>query len=363
MFEVIDVQVHLPRLVTDWRAGHPRATEADAPDWSRPFPLMEPPPPDVTLAGALTAMDAAGISGLVIDEWIGIDDDGCIAPNRRTGSGAHRYSHDLAIYASQRYPERFSFLGRVDPTEPDVDGVVKALAVHRGLRYLRMDPLPWTDQVERFAAGGYAPVFAAARRHGVAVSVLSSGPELEQYLQQFPDVPVLVDHSGSRVRRNEGIFDYGRYENVALKWSQTESASTEDYPYRDAWPYLLRALECFGRERVLFASDWTEHQIEGSWAASFGWILETDELSASDKEWILGRSARTLLGWSAIDGLPVGVGKYFDCSTWHPSIRISGADDDQFVANMTAHMERWHPSHPRSPELLLARAKGGWAGP
>src|SRR6202000_383390 len=78
----------------------------------------------------------------------------------------------------------------------------------------------------------------------------------------------------------------------------------------------------------------------------FWWILESDELSAADKQWILGRSARTILRWPA-------PAYHFDCAQAHPSIRVSGTDEDDFVANLRAHLERWHPQPGFDPPRRL----------
>jgi hypothetical protein len=192
-------------------------------------------------------------------------------------------------------------------------------------------------------------------------------PNLEQYLSAFGDVQFILDHMGTSNPRAEAtgserfgdfdaVFELGRrFGNLAVKWSTVESASAEVYPYRDVFPYLLSALDVFGRERILWASDWSEHKIQQSWAQSFWWILDSDELSDADKEWILGRSTRTLLRWPAV-GEDVSVGMYLNCSHSHPAIRISGRSEDEFVENMRAHLDRWHP-HQMTREQMLARAR------
>jgi predicted TIM-barrel fold metal-dependent hydrolase len=370
--EIVDAQVHIPRLVTDGRPGHARAGEADAPVWDAPgLPPFESPERDVILTATLTGMDAAGVNALVIDEWIGHNEQGRSQPGHPVGDGGYRWSFDFSQYAAERYPERFSFLARAHPFDPEVEDVVARLASVPGMRCLRVDPMPWLDEIDAFRDGKYATVFAAALRHDLPVFVWSNGrflPNLEQYLRQFPDLQFVIDHMGTsnpaaeatgrdRFGDFDTLFALGRdYENLGVKWSTVESGSAEVYPYRDMFPYLLRALEVFGRERVLWASDWSEHKLQHSWAQSFLWILESDELSTSDKEWLLGRSTRTLLRWPAV-GAEVGSGLYLDCANAHPTIRVSGADDDEFLANMRAHLARWHPHHQATREQLLARAR------
>ncbi len=52
--------------------------------------------------------------------------------------------------------------------------------------------------------------------------------------------------------------------------------------------------------------------------------------------------------------------KYTDCAQGHTSIRISGKDDNEFVANVQAHLKATHPQMPTPPrEQILAMAKQG----
>jgi L-fuconolactonase len=317
-------------------------------------------------------MDAAGVDALVIDEWLGHDEQGRMAPGHDI-PGGYRNTFDLSAFVCERYPERFSFLSRIDYTDPDPDEAMAELAATPGMRCLRISPMPWLPEMDAFRAGKFAHLFEAAQRHGLPVFVWSNGselPHLVQYLERFPDLQIILDHLGTgsplpeergpeRYAELDAVAELGRrYDNLAVKWSTTESQSAEPWPYRDMFPYLLRALEAFGRERILWASDWSQHKLQQTWAQSFYWILESDELSATDKEWILGRSLRTILRWPAV-GDEVGAGLYFDCAHAHPSMRITGATEDEFVANMRAHSARWHPQPHLlgSREQMLARAR------
>jgi hypothetical protein len=53
-------------------------------------------------------------------------------------------------------------------------------------------------------------------------------------------------------------------------------------------------------------------------------------------------------------------GKYTDCAQGHSSVRISGKDDDQFVANVLAHLKATHSTMPTpTRDQILAMAKTG----
>jgi predicted TIM-barrel fold metal-dependent hydrolase len=374
--EIVDAQVHLPRMVTDWRKGHPRPGEVGAPALpalsSRAF---EPADWDTILTATLTAMDAAGVDAVVIDEFLGHDEKGRIVPGRELPDGGYRFTYDFSAYACERYPERFSFLARVAFDDPEPEAVLAELAATGGMRCLRITPMPGQPDLDAWREGRLGYLVEAAGKHDLPIFVWSNGPDLsylDQYLRRYPDVQLIVDHLGLgmgsarpeervavRDAELDAVLELGRrYDNLAVKWSMVETHSVEPYPYRDMFPHLLRALDVFGRERILWASDWSQHKVQQSWAQSYWWILESDELSNEDKQWMLGRSARTILRWPAL-GDAVGNGLYFDCSHGHPSIRISGRDDDEFVEKMREHVERLHPppSLLGTREQVLARAR------
>ena len=60
--------------------------------------------------------------------------------------------------------------------------------------------------------------------------------------------------------------------------------------------HLRRVIDAFGAERVLWASDFTESRPH-TWAQSLHYLLYSEQLSESEKAWVLGRSARAVLGW------------------------------------------------------------------
>ena len=67
-------------------------------------------------AEMLAAMNALGIKSVLIDEyWLGTPGD----PGYRVGEGAFRTTSPTAELAAWTYPGRFSYLVRVDPTDPE----------------------------------------------------------------------------------------------------------------------------------------------------------------------------------------------------------------------------------------------------
>ena len=64
-------------------------------------------------------------------------------------------------------------------------------------------------------------------------------------------------------------------------------------------PLLRQATDAFGAERIMWASDDTvarDHNGD-AWAECLYDLLDAEQLSRPEKEWILGGAARTILDW------------------------------------------------------------------
>mgnify|MGYP003342619311 CR=1 FL=1 len=69
------------------------------------------------------------------------------------------------------------------------------------------------------------------------------------------------------------------------------------YPNLAARPYLKQAINAFGAERIMWASDISANQTGESWAELIFAIRENPELSESEKQSILAGTAREWLNW------------------------------------------------------------------
>jgi L-fuconolactonase len=282
-------------------------------------------------AERLAAMDALGITSVLIDEWWGGwwgTNPG--EPAYRVGSGAIRTTSPTAELASWTYPGRFSYLVRVDPNDPEIRNVVRFARDGDYARALRITtPLP-RSQLTVFAEGGYESVFAAASEFGlpVFVSLLGHTELLVRYLDKFPGVKVIIDHCGMppnpsmvpMIVQIEGLPDSERYwstlagapleesfakvlrmadrANVALKWAHAPSRlGAAGYPNEAARPFLRKAINAFGAERIMWASDVTVNPTGETWAELLFAVKDNPDLSTEERAQILGRSARTWLDW------------------------------------------------------------------
>lgn len=270
--------------------------------------------PQVEVGLVLAAMDAAGV-------------DAIVAPQ-----------HDeFAAFAATRHPDRFASIVRapawLDPADPDLDEKVATLRQKPGVLGIRaLISVPRSgESVRLLIEGGWEPLFKAAARHGVPVCTFISGnlPLVEGIVQRNPDLTLVIDHFGIDQPPLSvpaeppwsplpHLLKLAKYPNVAVKFSGAPTLSSEAYPFLDVWPYLRQVVEAFGPERLLWGSDITRAMGFEGLVTSFGvsvrdqnfpwqhtyadaihYILDSSELSRSDKEWIFSRSLRRWLRWPA----------------------------------------------------------------
>jgi L-fuconolactonase len=261
-----------------------------------------------TLDAGLAAMAAVGVQSLIFDDFCGkYDEKNRPLPGYELPDGVFRPVCPEAENAATRHPDRFGILRRVDYRDPDLDSIVKLMAAApyvTSLRVLVVDE----PQREAMDKGEFENLFEIASRYDLPLVALVPGHAglLEPYAEKFPDLRLVIDHCGAPQQRRvpaealDPVLKLARYRNVILKWSHAPFFfATTPYPFPDAVALLQRALAAFGPERVMWGSDFTVTAEFASWAEELFYVRDAAALSPSDKEWILGRTARHVLRWSA----------------------------------------------------------------
>lgn len=182
--DIVDSQVHLNRLAPNWETADD-ATKAHA---------------------AVAAMDALGLSAIVIDEWAGFANavtkrghlPGHLLPN-----GAMRGEHPFSEKAVELYPERFGYVARIDPEDPELESLMAGVRNRPGAMCLRIVPIPEAGELELYERGGYDPLFAAAERRGVPIFCWFPGRShlLAPTLEKFPPYSSYSTTADSRATR------------------------------------------------------------------------------------------------------------------------------------------------------------------
>jgi len=252
------------------------------------------------------AMDALGIRSVMLDELWGRNDNDQGTPCVQFQNGAYRPLSPYAQAAAIHDPQRYSFLQRVTPHDPDLRSLIPILASSPGCRSLRL-VLRDRQQRQEFAAGAYDEMLGMAQAYSLPLSVLSkdSGSVMRNLVPRFPDLQFIIDHCGWGKTEADwnAVLDLARYPNTFLKWSHAHRAFGYFGEPRECMQReLLRALDTYGVERVLWASDVTHEETGASWLQLLSFIQDNPALSPGDKEWILGRTARRVFRWEARAG-------------------------------------------------------------
>lgn len=275
----------------------------------------------------VAAMDALGIRSVLVDEWWG----GPLGvPGYRVGSNAIRVSAPTAELAAWTFPGRFGYLLRVYPDDPEVQAVIRMARDATHARALRLAVMARPD-LTAFSEGSHDPIFAEASDCGLPVFVTIPGHTalLERYARKFPDCRIIICHCGMPPSASQWqaiadwealpdseaywrelaespaglaldkVLDAARWPNIALKWAHAPAYfGAGGYPNLALRPFLRKALDAFGAERVMWASDFTTNQTGENWAQLLFANLENPDLRPEEREWLLGKTARTWLDWS-----------------------------------------------------------------
>jgi predicted TIM-barrel fold metal-dependent hydrolase len=289
--EIVDARVHLNHIGANWQNTDPA----------------------VVTDYAIVTMDALGIRAVLIDEWAGWDEHRRHLPGYVLPNGAMRSRLPFSETAVALHPDRFGYTARIDPRDPEMEQLMANVRRTPGGLCLRIVPFVETGERQAFETGGFDKLFAAAQRHEVPLFFYlpAGAPLLEPVLRKFPNLQVILDHCGvdapsdtpsrdARLEQLDEVISLAKYPNFALKWCHAPDwLSLESYPFRDLMTPLRRVIDAFTPQRVMWGSDHTQTVTHHSWAQAFYYLLDTDALSATDKEWILGRTVRTILRWPA----------------------------------------------------------------
>ena len=273
---IIDAQVHI------WGADTP----------SRPWPeygkgyahRAEPLGKDALLR----EMDAAGVDRVVIvpPSWEG-------------------ERNDLALDAARLHPDRFAIMGRLAIEKPESRELVSTWKSQAGMLGVR---LTLTRAHHRaWLSDGSADWFWEAAEHydiPVMVSATGSLPKIAEIAARHPGLHLVIDHLGleGSVRDAalgpalEPVLRLAPHANVAVKASALPCYVTEAYPFPSLRPHIRRVVEAFGPQRVFWGTDLT--RLPCPYRQAVNLFTETlDFLSATDKDWIMGRGIAEWLNW------------------------------------------------------------------
>jgi len=138
------------------------------------------------------------------------------------------------------------------------------------------------------------------------VQILCDHSQLDQALElveAYPELTYLFDHfahADPETPTDTGTFaqfaDLAEHETVAVKVSEIPHMSDSAFPYADMHDHVRWFLDTFGRERVIWGSDYPNVSDVASYAEARNWIREMDSISKQDRQWITDRAFRQHVG-------------------------------------------------------------------
>ncbi len=153
------------------------------------------------------------------------------------------------------------------------------------------------------------PLWSAAADLGLTVDVNATHEEydaVEARIRQFPQMRFVLDHCGyvsGSLAPSENttapVCAMARYENVYIKLTFLPLASRQAYPFADVHWMVRELVDAFGPERCLFGSNFptAQYSPQASYAQTVELFADAIDLSAEERAWILGGTARTLWRW------------------------------------------------------------------
>lgn len=122
-------------------------------------------------------------------------------------------------------------------------------------------------------------------------------PATIELVRRCPDVSFMLDHIGKPDIRAGAyepwatrMAELAAFPHVSCKISGVATeADPESWTTDDIAPYVLRAIEVFGEDRIAFGGDWPVLRLAGTWRR---WVDALDEITAG-----MGDAARAKL-WS-----------------------------------------------------------------
>ena len=214
-----------------------------------------------------------------------------------------------------REHDRLYGIVMIDPFADDAAEQLREYMAVDGVLGFRLGAAcPYDEMWERFDptvdwlrdAIDEAEFWAAAVETDAAVQILCDHAQLAQAIElveTYPELTYLFDHfahAGPETPTDEGTFgqfaDLAAYESVAVKLSEIAHMSDEGFPYRDMHDHVRWFLDTFGRERVIWGSDYPNVSDVAGYSDTRHWLDTVAGLSDADHEWLTGRAFREHVG-------------------------------------------------------------------
>lgn len=211
--------------------------------------------------------------------------------------------------------DRLGAISMIDQFAEDADEVLRDIMSHDAMLGFRLGAIcPYDEMWERFDyeetwlldAIAEDDFWEAAVDTDAVVQIMAHTSQLDQALElveAYPELRYTFDHFCHADAADDPVESFAtleplaEYNNVTVKISEIAHISNEDYPYEDAHDHVRWLMETFGRERVLWGSDFpnVSHPEFGgmTYEETYSWLEHVEFLSNTDRHWLLEDAARS----------------------------------------------------------------------
>jgi predicted TIM-barrel fold metal-dependent hydrolase len=243
-------------------------------------------------------------------------------------------SQEFCDAAVARYPDRFAGAVPYDAFKNDADLEERVAKFRKrpGNVAIRNSPgNPSTAEIRpEFVNGEFERLYTYCEKYNVPLFFSTHGQAnlMEPVIQAHPGLTVVIDHLGlaqapvsprntASWAKLPNILALAKYPNVHVKFCGAPTLSKEKFPYNDVWPFVHQMVNAFTPDRLFWGSDYTRMRSRPAdlrkpgdgqpprtewWFYSdvLNYLRDTNELSASDKEKMLGGAIRKALRWPKV---------------------------------------------------------------
>ena len=203
-----------------------------------------------------------------------------------------------------RWPDRFITCGMADYRQPGwlqqakklIDQGFKGIAIpgHRLQTPTGRISLTSTDMMDMFRIMQEKGLFLSITLEDGDVQV----PEMEEVIQEFPDLKIAVGHFGMVTR--PGWMEQirlARHKNVMIESGGiTWLFNSEFYPFNGAVRAIREAADEVGMDKLMWGSDYPRTITAITYRMSYDFILKSTLLTDREKELFLGENAAAFYG-------------------------------------------------------------------
>lgn len=243
--------------------------------WCHAFPALNR---SFRMADYLEAARGLGVEKTVYVD-ADVDEPYILAETRTVLSLADRTDNPLEGVVASSRPEHEDFRHYLD----QIAGHPKLKGVRRVLH---------TQPDELSQSGTFIENIRSLSEYGLSFDVCVLARQLPialDLVRRCPDVRFVLDHCGNPLVKEKLLEPWRRYireiagcPNVVCKVSGlVANADPQNWTPEDLRPFLEPVLECFGRDRVVFGSDWPVCTLAASYAR---WVGALSALTRSESE-------------------------------------------------------------------------------